>query len=77
MVAYVDARIIKNTYKNDDFFYVVEVAYEEYDSDGEKFLNWKEHSSITLSNKFHTVDAARKYRNTLLGEILVKSEVVE
>lgn len=77
MAAYVDARIIKNTYKNKDFFFIVEVAYKDYDGEGNEILDWKEHSSINTNNKFHTVDAARKYRDGLLGAILVESEVVE
>ena len=75
MVAYTDVRIVKNTYKNDDYKYVVEVAYEEV-VDGETVLDWKEASSISINNSFNTLEFAKKFQHDLLGKILLKSEVV-
>lgn len=78
MAAFVDARVVKNTYKGGDVRYVVEVAYESDAVSGEEpVLSWHEHSSISTNNSFKSETEAKVYRVNLLNQILVKSEVVE
>lgn len=77
MAGFVDARIIKNTYKGGDVRYVVEVGYEEHDDEGQIYLDWRTASSLSTDNRFAQLEAAERFRDSLLNNVLVKSEVVE